>query len=579
MKTKYFLIAVLGVLLTLSSCVKDLDAFPLNETEVTPETAYDDTVESYLYGLAKLYNTMSSHEVSYVTVNDPGASQIARAFFVCQEVTTDACKIAWGNDSWVRAMNTNTWSDADNDAVFGVFFRSIQSISFCNEFLRQTTDEKLASRGLTEENKKKVAAFRAEARVIRAWYYWMAMDVFGAVPFTDENSKVGTEAPEQMDREYIYNFVVTELEELASAESALPAAQSNYPRVDKGTALGLLARIYLNAETYKGEPEWLKTQQICERIFTETNYQLAPTYAELFRGDNGENSDAYNEFLFAIPFDNKQQQSYGGTTFLTAGAIAENDEVSMIGVKGGWGGVRVDGTYIENFFKITDQDVVTETDEKTGDLVYTGDFTCADKRGATLFIKGRSNTHITDKDVLYNFQYGWSNFKFNNIPHDKTADQFEALDTFSNIDLPVIRLAEIYLIYAEACRELTETAKGLPYLAKIAERAGVEAPTVEDVEGGELLADGITKIDFFIAERARELMWESCRRTDLIRHGLFSSGDYLWPFKGGENVTGKAFDSYKELFALPSSQIKANPGLHNPEGYDKKKEDAEETEK
>ena len=135
MKTKYIVAAVLGAMFTLSSCVKDLDALPLNKTDVTSETAYNDTVESYLTGLAKLYNTMSSHEVSYITVSDKGASQITRAFFVCQEATTDACKVAWGDDSWTRAMNTNTWTDADNDAVFGVFFRSIQSISYCNEFL------------------------------------------------------------------------------------------------------------------------------------------------------------------------------------------------------------------------------------------------------------------------------------------------------------------------------------------------------------------------------------------------------------------------------------------------------------
>lgn len=106
--TKYILVAVVGALFTLSSCVGDLDALPLNSTEKTADTAYDHTVESYLFGLAKLYNTMSSHEVSYVTVADAGASQVARAFFACQEVTTDACKIAWGNDAWCRAMNTNT---------------------------------------------------------------------------------------------------------------------------------------------------------------------------------------------------------------------------------------------------------------------------------------------------------------------------------------------------------------------------------------------------------------------------------------------------------------------------------------
>ena len=169
MKTKYIIIAVVGALLTLSSCVKDLEALPINKTDVTSETAYDTTVESYLRGLAKLYNTMSSHKVSYVTVKDEGASQITRAFFACQEITTDACKIAWGDDAWCKAMNTNTWTDEENDAVFGVFFRSIQSISYCNEFLRQTTDEKLNARGVQSDVKARIQEFRAEARVIRAW--------------------------------------------------------------------------------------------------------------------------------------------------------------------------------------------------------------------------------------------------------------------------------------------------------------------------------------------------------------------------------------------------------------------------
>lgn len=564
MKTKYIVAAVLGAMLTLSSCVKDLDALPLNETDVTSETAYNDTVESYLTGLAKLYNTMSSHKVSYVTVSDEGASQIARAFFVCQEATTDACKVAWGNDAWTRAMNNNTWTDADNDAVFGVFFRSIQSISFCNEFLRQTADDKLDARGVPSDVKAKIQKFRAEARVIRAWYYWMAMDVFGAVPFATEKDQVGIEAPKQADSKTIYEYIVSELEEVTSDSSALPAARSNYPRMDKGSALGLLARVYLNAETYKGEPEWLKAKQTCERIYG-LGYKLCDNYAALFRGDNGENPEAINEFLFAIPFDNKNQQSYGGTTFLTAGAIASTDTTlieengvkkSINGNSAGWGGPRIDGFYVERYFNVKNANFET------------GEYECDDNRGKMFWIKGRSgNGYMPTITEVYLFEYGWTCLKFNDVPADPVnAKAYQDINTFSNIDLPVVRLGEIHLIYAEACVRLGEGSTAQPKMDELAVRTGVEALTLPQSWSNEAR-------DMFVAERARELMWESCRRTDLIRYGLFCSAEYLWPFKGGDSRVGSSFPEYKKLFAIPSKQLEANPNLHNPEGYGKSNEE------
>lgn len=564
MKTKYIVAAVLGAMLTLSSCVKDLDALPLNETDVTSETAYNDTVESYLTGLAKLYNTMSSHKVSYVTVSDEGASQIARAFFVCQEATTDACKVAWGNDAWTRAMNNNTWTDADNDAVFGVFFRSIQSISFCNEFLRQTADDKLDARGVPSDVKARIQEFRAEARVIRAWYYWMAMDVFGAVPFATEKDQVGIEAPKQADSKTIYEYIVAELEEVTSDSSALPAARSNYPRMDKGSALGLLARVYLNAETYKGEPEWLKAKQTCERIYG-LGYKLCDNYAALFRGDNGENPDAINEFLFAIPFDTKNQQSYGGTTFLTAGAIASTDTTlieengvkkSINGNSAGWGGPRIDGFYVERYFNVRNANFET------------GEYECDDNRGKMFWIKDRSgNGYMPTIDEVYLFQYGWTCLKFNDVPADPVkAKSYQDVSTFSNIDLPVVRLGEIHLIYAEACVRLGEGSTAQSKMDELAVRTGVEALTLPE-------SWSIEARDMFVAERARELMWESCRRTDLIRYGLFCSAEYLWPFKGGDSRVGSSFPEYKKLFAIPSKQLEANPNLHNPEGYGKSDEE------
>lgn len=555
-RTKYIIVAVVGALLSLVSCVNDLDTLPLNDTSVSPDAAYDDTAESYLLGLSKLYNTMSSHKLTNIEGPDEGATQVTRAFFACQEVTTDACKIAWGNDEWCKDMNTNLWSSAENDAVFGMFFRSIQAISYANEFLRQTTDAKLANRGVKDEVKAKVHQYRAEARLIRAWYYWMAMDVFGDVPFTTEEDEVGDKAPDQKPRAELYQYIVSELEELAADGSDLPAAQSDYPRVDKGCALGLLTRLYLNAEIYTGTPEWDKCKQTCEKIFA-LNYKLAPTYAELFRGDNGENPDAIGEFIMAIPFDTKKQQSYGGTTFFTAGAVAESDLVggiAMNGNKAAWAGIRLTGHFVEKFFNVTDANFET------------GEYTCADNRGKLFYIKGRKGEgNIPTETELYNFQYGWTCLKFNDLPHDYPVENFSAytapVSTFSNIDLPVIRLAEIYLTYAEVCCRLDEGGTAQTKMDELAVRTGVDAIVVPTSW------DNAAR-DLFCAERARELLWESCRRTDLIRYDLFCGTEYLWPFKGGKSAAGQKFDKHKELFAIPASQIEANPDWYNPEGFE-----------
>lgn len=80
------------------------------------------------------------------------------------------------------------------------------------------------------------------------------------------------------------------------------------------------------------------------------------------------------------------------------------------------------------------------------------------------YIKGRQESM---NDALYVFLNGWTCLKFNNIPHDMTNDEFlatAASKAYSDIDFPMIRLGEIYLIYAEACMNLGQANTALPKL-------------------------------------------------------------------------------------------------------------------
>ena len=373
----------------------------------------------------------------------------------------------------------------------------------------------------------------------------MVLDTFGSVPLITEKSPVGgTYYPEQVSRKEVFDYCVSELEDLLSEGSPLPEPRHLYPRADRGSAAGLLARMYLNANVYTGTPMWMEAKDMCEDIF-EMGYALCPEYSDMFRGDNGQNVQATGEFLWTVDYNDFRTQSYGGTFYLLAASLASTDitdESRPNGQRHGWAGLRVPYEFVERYFDVSGQNYQT------------GEYQTPDKRGEMFYIKGREQSM---EGNLYDYLHGWSCLKFNNIPHDQTNESFlstSAIKDFSDVDFPMIRLGEVYLIYAEACMRLGDSSPAMPYIEQLASRAGVSAPAE------------ITE-EFLVAERARELMWEGHRRTDLIRFGLFNTDDYLWPYKGGENFEGQAFPAYKCVFALPQTELAANPRLVQNPGY------------
>ncbi len=536
--TKIFSAVAAAAMLT--ACVGDLNTIPLNPTDVTSETAYGADEAGYVQGLTKIYFQLVSNNTQDLEVRDGGASEFIRAFWSTQEVTADGAKCAWP-DPWVNDLNNNTWKgDILNDAVYAVYVRTLQGVTYVNEYLRQTSKANLDLRGVSADVAKKVDSYRAEARFLRAFFYWAALDTFGQVPFSTENTQFGGGYnPPQTDRVTVFNYVIEELEALAADGSAMPAAQSNYPRADKGSVLGLLARMYLNAEVYTGKAMWAEAKATCEKIYG-LGYKLAPTHAELFRGDNGDNPDAYGEFLFAAAYNAEHTQSYGGTTYLTLSTLSgEDGAVNITGINGGWAGNRVPYEYVQRWF----------TDVNTPDYTE-GTYNYTDKRAGYFYIKGRSESM---QDNLGTFLNGWSCIKFNNVPHDMDAVDFASIaatKNYSDIDWPLIRLGEIHLIYAEACMHAGGNASA--QIKALADRAGVEAPATIDE-------------DFLMAERARELMWEGHRRTDLIRYNKWIKG-YNWTFKGG-NFAGQDLPAHFNLFPVPSVEMTNNTDLDQNPGY------------
>lgn len=178
-----------------------------------------------------------------------------------------------------------------------------------------------------------------------------------------------------------------------------------------------------------------------------------------------------------------------------------------------------------------------------------------DKR-AMFYTEGMSDV-ITDLSAFNGGGYPVTKFK--NITSAGVAGSDPNGD-FVDTDLPLIRLPEIYLNYAEATLRggNGSTATAVQRINEIRNRAFGDG-------GGNVSIADLT-LDFVLDERSRELYWEGQRRTDLIRYGYFTSSSYLWPYKG--NVAeGIGVDDYRNLFPIPSSILTVNPNMSQNTGY------------
>ena len=178
----------------------------------------------------------------------------------------------------------------------------------------------------------------------------------------------------------------------------------------------------------------------------------------------------------------------------------------------------------------------------------------ADQRG--MFHSSGQNLEI---ETIPPFTDGYAVTKFKNI--DSNGNQGnDSSGTWCDTDIPLIRLAEIYLNYAEAVLR-----GGGGDLNTAAARINELRERAYGNSSGNITSSDLD-LQFVLDERSKELYWEGQRRTDLVRYNQFTTAAYLWPFKGNEQ-TGVSVDSYRNLFPLPSNVISINPNLSQNEGY------------
>ncbi|WP_367182406.1 RagB/SusD family nutrient uptake outer membrane protein [Winogradskyella sp.] len=521
---------VLLSVLFMFSCTDDLDIVPLDDDTLLGSEAFNDEA-AYEQLLAGVYANLALTGTegpldSNLQGIDAGTSQFGRVLLYLQTLSADQMIWSYEGDAGTREIQRNIWTSA-NPLLLGMFSRTHATIAFANNFLRETTPELLDSRNVSQATRDEIVAYRAEARLLRALSYYYMMDLFGKANFATEETPINAVTP-VFDRAELFSYIESELLDIEN--DLVDANQNVYGRADKGVAYMILAKIYLNAEVYIGENRYSDCINYCNRIIT-SDYMLASSYAHNFMADNNTNS-AINEIIFPIVSDGRDTQNFGPTTVMINGSVGSIEENGVeVGVnEGGWGGaLRVRRQFVE---------------------LFEGSMFSSDERNT--IISGDRPIDIID---IANRDTGYIIQKYSNVASTGTPGTDR---TYVDTDFPLFRLADVYLMYAEA--HLRGGGGTISEAVSYVNALRTRANNPNSITAGQLT------LDFILDERSRELHWEAHRRQDLIRFNRYTGGTYNWIWKGNSD-NGIAIPSTFSIYPIPALSLSSNPNLTQNPGY------------
>lgn len=557
MKHIIFKTAALGLLaLGMASCTDDL-----NISSVDPQSSptYDATEL-----LAKQYATLGltgqkgpagSADIS----GDEGENGFYRAIFNLQELCTDECIWAWQTDTDIPAITNIAWSS---------------SSTRCNwAYQRLSYDITLYNQFITEQTGKMDDDVIAEVRFLRALNYWYFLDLFHKAPFKETfDSNLPTESAGKT----LYDWLDKELTDIEAKLKPIGTynTSSGFGRADQGAAYALHARLALNSAIYTDgvTKDYQKAKDYCDKIINSGAYALSTAskngfsgYEQVFMGDNDKNTQAMKEIIFPIRQDGTKTEEYAGSTYMVSSMRISGMPYSY--TDNYWSCNFARKNLVEKFFPNDDIPMAKEkATEKTteADIIQidaaagtsTADIIKKANDDRAMFYTGTGGTKnglrtLSPGKQITGFMNGASIVKWQNRRSDNTDVSNR---TFSDTDIPLFRLAEIYLTRAEAEYRLSgQSDAALADLNVLRTRAHAVARTSIDK-------------NILIDEWCREFYMEGRRRSDLVRFGLFTGSKYLWDFKGGV-AGGTGIDAHYAIYPIPSTDIAGNPNMSQNPGY------------
>lgn len=534
----------------MTSCVNDLDVENINPKQTT--TLNTDALLNKIYSSFVLTGQNGPSGNGDIADADEGRSEFFRMVWNLNELTTDEAHWIWyKNDTGYEDLVENTYG-ADNAVSSGLYYRIYFTITLCNFYLEQVPDDGSAE----------TKARRAEVRFIRAYNYYTVMDLYGNAAFTET---VSTEPGQYYTRKQFFNYVESEL--LAIEADLKTPDQLSYGRVSKVADWLMLSRLYLNARVYldlandgAAKDYYDKAKSYANKVIAEQNYfslctkgttnpatgEAYSAYQMLFLADNDKNG-AQKEIILPVIHDGINTTSYGGMhSLVLASYAASMSENVPSGTSNGWGKCnRVMGKLSDIFFGANDV---------TG-LMTVSAVTAIANDDRALIYPGSYTRYITNED---NADAGYACVKFRNVRSD--GKPTSTVNAFVDTDLPLMRMAEAYLNYAEADARLNggvTTSDGASKLNELLDRASVPKTQQSSSYGLSELRD----------QWAKEFWFEGRRRMDLVRFNSYGGqSNYKWEWMGNAEA-GQKFAATRNIFGIPFADITNNTNLRQNAGY------------
>ena len=463
-------------------------------------------------------------------------------YYTIQELPSDEMLIGAKGGDWFDGgvlveMHAHTYTPA-NGIINNTWNGAYGAINTCNELL---------AGGTLDENQA------AQVQALRAYFYWRLMDLYGNVKLITQS---GVDAP-QSSRADVFTFVENELLEalgITAVEAGMDLSASplgedvNAYRINRFAALGILAKVYLNAEVYTGTPRYGEAAIAAGYVIDSGVYQLCgagctvqnlgrrpavssdPSVLEGFAAVFAPNNEGNPENIFTVEYD---EATAGGMNFAMM-SLHYSSQFTWNFSAQPWNGYAT----LEEFYNSFDD----------GDARKSASFLA----GPQLDFGGSAvlDYATDDGDPVLNYTPFINELAPNSLREAGARPAKFSYKVLGRPDMdndyPIVRLGDLYLVRAEGlARDAGDWSLALPDVNVIRARAGVGAYSSIDA-------------DEFLAERGREMFQEASRRTDLIRFGRYNDAWWEKPIS----------PDHVNIFPIPTEQLNAANGTltQNP-GY------------